>query len=157
LRKFSYELRQIQRLKVKLEDPIFMHDESPLHEDHQAQELLDTEFPFYWVGPGSKNAEWPRFSPDLNPLCFFLWGHIKHKVYETPIENDDVTELGQRIHRAFTEIMPEMLEAAVKSYKERLKLVVDRQGGFVDVHADNEHKMTIANGGIKHAILFVLK
>uniref|UniRef100_A0A914E0C7 Uncharacterized protein n=1 Tax=Acrobeloides nanus TaxID=290746 RepID=A0A914E0C7_9BILA len=61
-----------------------------------------------------------------------------HKVYEKPIENDDDTELGNRIHYAFTEIMPEMLEAAVEAYKSRLKMVVDTHGDFVDVHDDDE-------------------
>uniref|UniRef100_A0A914E266 Uncharacterized protein n=1 Tax=Acrobeloides nanus TaxID=290746 RepID=A0A914E266_9BILA len=117
--------------------PIFMHDDSPLHED--LKDFLNKEFSSHcWIGPGSKHAEFPKLSPDLNPLDFFLWGYIKHKVYEKPIENDDVTELGNRIHYAFTEIMPEMLEAAVEAYKTRLKMVVDAHGGLVDVHDDDE-------------------
>ena len=30
----------------------------------------------------------PR-SPDLNPLDYFLWGHLKSLVYITPIENEN--------------------------------------------------------------------
>uniref|UniRef100_A0A914CYQ7 Tc1-like transposase DDE domain-containing protein n=1 Tax=Acrobeloides nanus TaxID=290746 RepID=A0A914CYQ7_9BILA len=138
LRKFVFELHELQQVHTKLSHAIFMHDDSPVHED--AKEFLDEEFPEYWVGPGSKHAEWPRLSPDLQPLCFFLWGHIKHKVYETPIEDEDVNELVLRIHHAFAEIMPEMLASAVKAYKERLKMVIEEDGDLVDVHEDDEYE-----------------
>lgn len=137
LLKLVYELRQLLRMNLKLYDPIFMHDDSPLHENEA--KLLDEEFSNYWIGPGSKHGEWPWLSPDMNPLCFFLWGFIKSKVYEKPIENDDITELSIRIQQAFTEIMPEMLEEVAKAYKERLKLVVKEDGKWVDVHEDEEN------------------
>lgn len=31
---------------------------------------------------------WPARSPDLTPLDFYLWGHMKTLVYETPIETE---------------------------------------------------------------------
>ena len=39
--------------------------------------------------------EWPPRSPDLIPVDFFLWGHLKSKVYTTPPA--DLNELQQRI------------------------------------------------------------
>ncbi len=27
---------------------------------------------------------WPPQSPDLTPLDFFLWGHLKNKIFVTP-------------------------------------------------------------------------
>ena len=27
------------------------------------------------------DVEWPARSPDLSPLDFFLWGHLKERVY----------------------------------------------------------------------------
>lgn len=137
LKKFVYELQQIRRIQNRLYDPIFMHDDSSLHEDANA--FLEEQFPNYWIGPGSPHGTWPRMSPDINPLCFFLWGHIKNKVYETPFTDNDTTELGNRIQHAFTELHPDMLEEAAKAYKERLKLIVKQDGGLVDVHDDDEN------------------
>uniref|UniRef100_A0A914EBH6 DUF4817 domain-containing protein n=1 Tax=Acrobeloides nanus TaxID=290746 RepID=A0A914EBH6_9BILA len=138
LKKFNFELKQLQRLEFRLYDPYFMHDDSPLHND--SMELLNEEFPDRWTGPGSSYATWPKLSPDMHPLYFFLWGYIKSKVYEQPIAPDGVTELSLRIHRSFTEILPEMLEAASKAYQERLKMVVINDGDLVDVHDDYENK-----------------
>lgn len=33
---------------------------------------------------------WPLRSPDLNCLDFFLWGHIKSMVYDSPITSEDL-------------------------------------------------------------------
>ena len=31
-----------------------------------------------------RDIEWPPRSPDLTPCDYFLWGHLKNKVYATP-------------------------------------------------------------------------
>uniref|UniRef100_A0A914CJX3 Tc1-like transposase DDE domain-containing protein n=1 Tax=Acrobeloides nanus TaxID=290746 RepID=A0A914CJX3_9BILA len=138
LKKFNYEFRQLQRLEFKLYDPIFMHDDSPLHKD--SQEFLNDKFPEAWVGPGANYATWPKLSPDIHPLCFFLWGYIKSKVYEKPIAPDGINELSLRIQQAFMEIIPEMLKAASKAYKDRLRAVVENDGNLVDVHNNYENE-----------------
>ena len=40
-------------------------------------------------------VEWPPRSPDLNLLDFFLWGHLKSKVFTSPPA--DINELQRRI------------------------------------------------------------
>ena len=42
-----------------------------------------------WIGRGGPIA-WPARSPDLNPLDFHLWGHLKSIVYATSIENAEI-------------------------------------------------------------------
>lgn len=37
-----------------------------------------------WVGK-NKSTDWPPRTPDLTPLDFYLWDHIKNKVYFSPI------------------------------------------------------------------------
>ena len=32
---------------------------------------------------------WPAHSPDLAPLDYFLWGHMKSLVYETPVGSEE--------------------------------------------------------------------
>ncbi|KAJ8882818.1 hypothetical protein PR048_014632 [Dryococelus australis] len=32
---------------------------------------------------------WPARSPDLTPLDYFLWGHMKDVIYETPVESEE--------------------------------------------------------------------
>ena len=45
---------------------------------------------------------WPARSPDLNPLDFHLWGHLKSIVYATSIENAEM--LRNRIEQGFRQI-----------------------------------------------------
>ncbi|GBO16290.1 hypothetical protein AVEN_146960-1 [Araneus ventricosus] len=51
-------------------------------------------YPARWIGHGGPVA-WPPRSPDLNPLDFFFWGHMKSSVYETPV--DFAEDLAARI------------------------------------------------------------
>lgn len=130
-------MQLVERMPYVQSYPTFIHDDSPLHEG--LKDYLNEEFSaHYWLGPGSKHGEWPRLSPDLNPLCFFLWGHVKKLVYDKPIGENDVSELAYRIHHAFTAIIPEMLSATIHTYKERLRLVHEADGHLVDVHGDEE-------------------
>uniref|UniRef100_A0A914DEE7 Tc1-like transposase DDE domain-containing protein n=1 Tax=Acrobeloides nanus TaxID=290746 RepID=A0A914DEE7_9BILA len=118
LKKFTYELRQFQRLRAEIYDPFFIHNNSPIHEG--TDKMLDQEFSKGWVGPGSKYANWPKLSPDLNPINFFLWGFIKNKVYTEPLEEDNVTELALRIYHAFTDVTPGMLMEAINASKTKI-------------------------------------
>lgn len=136
LKKFIFELKQLQRLQLKLYDPIFVYDDTPIHES--SKELLNEEFPDHWIGSGSNYMKWPKLSPDLHPACFFLWGYIKHKVYKEPLAEDGITELGLRIQHAFLKVMPEMLAQALKAYVHRLTMIIETEGRWIDVHGDYE-------------------
>ena len=65
----------------------FMHDGAPAHFSHIVREHLNECFPNRWVGKGGPTPWLPR-SPDLNPLDFFLWGHLKSLVYSTDVEDE---------------------------------------------------------------------
>ena len=75
----------------------FMHDGCPAHVSHPVREHLDRTFPQRWIGRGGF-IQWPPRSPDLNPMDFFLWGHLKDRVYATEVDNID--ELRHRINIA---------------------------------------------------------
>ncbi|GBN34306.1 hypothetical protein AVEN_257911-1 [Araneus ventricosus] len=49
---------------------------------------LDAKFPRRWIGRGGPTHGTAR-SPDLSSLDFFLWGHLKSLVYESPIDSDE--------------------------------------------------------------------
>jgi hypothetical protein len=78
----------------------FHHDGAPPHFNQQAREILDQQYPDPWIGRGGPR-HWPPRSPDLNPLDFFLWGHVKNCVYSQPVNTE---ELRTRIEEAFTAV-----------------------------------------------------
>ena len=47
---------------------------------------LNESFPNRWLGRGGPVA-WPQRSPDLTPLDYYLWGHMKTLVYKTKVES----------------------------------------------------------------------
>lgn len=107
----------------------FQMDGAPPHYGIAVRRWL--KIPLRWIGQGGPVA-WPARSPDLNPLDFFLWGYIKEKVYQTPVQN--ISELEERIRPAFTTITEEMLENVLRNIPKRAQ-ACHEQGG------DNfEHK-----------------
>jgi hypothetical protein len=55
-------------------------------------------FPEQWLGRGGP-AAWPVRCPDLNPLDFYLWEHLKPTVCTTEVS--DVQDWQQRIQNGF--------------------------------------------------------
>ena len=49
---------------------------------------LDQRFWQTWIGCGDP-ITWPAHSPDLTPLDYFLWGHMKSLVYVTPVDSEE--------------------------------------------------------------------
>ncbi|KAJ4449576.1 hypothetical protein ANN_00978 [Periplaneta americana] len=72
----------------------FLHDGAPAHFSRTALRYLDRRFPDRWIGRSGPIA-WPPRSPDLNPLDFYLWGHLKSLVYSSPVP--DLESLRNRI------------------------------------------------------------
>lgn len=73
---------------VNLRGMYFQHDEAPAHFGIGVRNYLNRQFPNRWIGRGGPHP-WPARSPDYNPVDYFLWGHLKQKVYSVPIETRD--------------------------------------------------------------------
>ena len=78
----------------------------------------------------TRNITWPPRSPDLTPLDFYLWGHIKSLVYVKNYEN--LTDLKNSISAAFQEVTQETVSASIKNLEKRLKLVVQNGGAHIE-------------------------
>lgn len=79
----------------------FKHDGVPPHFEVNVRAELDRSFEDKWIGRGGP-MPWPARSPDLNPLDYYLWGHLKSKVYSVPIDN--IGRLRERIFYCCQEI-----------------------------------------------------
>lgn len=75
----------------------FMQDGAPPHFSLVVRNHLNQRFPHRWIGRGSA-FPWPPRSPDINPLDFYLWGHMKAIVYKTDINTRE--ELLEKIQEA---------------------------------------------------------
>jgi hypothetical protein len=63
----------------------FQHDGAFSHYTPHVRKYLNESFPNRWFGRGELVA-WPPRSPDLAPLDYYLWVHMKTLVYETKVD-----------------------------------------------------------------------
>ena len=108
-----------------------MHDGAPPHFGVVVQEYLNAHFPNRWIGRGGP-ISWPARSPDLNPIDFYLWGHLKSLVYETPVDSE--AELLPRIQAACDQVRgtPEVLERVRRSMMHRCQLCIECGGRHME-------------------------
>ena len=103
----------------------FQQDGAPPHYQINVRQYLNQIFPNRWIGRRG-SMEWPARSPDLTPLDFFLWGHVKSIVYKTkPL---DLADLRRRITLAIRSVTPEMLSNVRRNFYFRLGCCQDVRG-----------------------------
>lgn len=109
----------------------FMHDGAPAHFALNVRQFLNETYGNRWIGRGGPNS-WPARSPDLNPLDFYFWGHIKSLVYDTEVPNVEILE--QRIRQGFTTIraIPGTLERVRQSLIRRVHSCLNQNGGHFE-------------------------
>ena len=66
----------------------FQHDGTPPHFTRAVWSHLDQRFGHTWIGHGGPTA-WPTCLPDMTPLDYFLWCHMKSLVYEIPVDSEE--------------------------------------------------------------------
>lgn len=103
----------------------FQQDGAPPHFAAQVRQYLNGRFPGRWIGRRGP-VQWPARSPDLTPLDFFLWGHLKSQVYKTRVA--DLDDLRARIVAECRNITPEMLQHVRNNFEERLYRCMQSNG-----------------------------
>lgn len=103
----------------------FQHDGAPPHFTLGVRSILDENFPGRWIGRGGPVLWAPR-SPDLNPLDFFFWGYLKHKVYGSKINSLD--HLIERITEETANIQANQLLNSLENFKKRILLCHSQNG-----------------------------
>ncbi|KOC61830.1 hypothetical protein WH47_06168, partial [Habropoda laboriosa] len=82
-----------------------------------------------WIGRGSRIC-WPARSPDLTPLDFFLWGHVK-----SPACNDIPTtahKMQERIVHACNAIPAMMIDRTRKNFVFRIRKCLEVNGNHFE-------------------------
>jgi hypothetical protein len=98
---------------------IFQHDGASAHNVHKVRDYLNAQFQNRWLGIYGP-IEWPPRSPDLTPLDFFLWGHLKTIVYADPSIN--LQNLKDKITATCNQLTDEQITAATnKEFMRRVE------------------------------------
>lgn len=108
---------------------VFQQDGAPPHYALPVREYLNDRFPGRWIGRRGP-IEWPARSPDLSPLDYFLWGHLKSKVYAT--QPADIEDLRQRIIEECRQVTPQVLANVRELFQSRLYYCMEINGGHFE-------------------------
>ena len=103
----------------------FQQDGATPHTAHHVLKWLKETFATRIVSLKT-DIPWPPHSPDLSPLDFFLWGHLKDRVYKgRPTSRD---ELKRAIENEISEIPIDMCKSTIANFMKRVE-TLRRQNG----------------------------
>jgi hypothetical protein len=109
---------------------LYSQDDALPHWAHIVGEFLDIHFPGRCVGRDGL-VPWPRHSPNITPLNFFLCGYVKDNVYKNPVTSLD--ELKLRIVATIETVAQEMLGITLREIEYRLNNFHAKKGAHVEV------------------------
>lgn len=111
----------------------FQHDGAPPHFSLPVRNYLNREYGDRWIGRGGP-VNWPARSPDLTPIDFFLWGHVKQLVFKKVCNSE--AEMRSRIITAFEKIKldTEVLRRVRASVIRRCHKCIEVEGGHIEQH-----------------------
>ncbi len=116
------------RRRRKLKSTWFQQDGATCHTATETMALLRKHFEHRLISRGSE-ISWPPRSPDLSCCDYFLWGHLKSKVYEDKPRT--LEHLRGNIDREIRAITPEICEKVILNFKKRLENCVKNNGNHL--------------------------
>lgn len=122
----------VQNLDVNFEEIWFQQDGCPAHNSRLVQRYLETMFPERLICTRG-TINWPARSPDLTPNDFFLWGHLKQKIYgHLHARPTTLEQLRVKITQFSNAISPEMLANVHREFYDRLGYCEAQEGGLFE-------------------------
>ena len=84
---------------------------------------------------GFKVMPLPRYSPDLNPLDYFLWDDIEHRVAASAPKSkrESIDEFKRRLRKTAFATSRAKVAKAVGHLKKRIAAVYKAKGGHIDL------------------------
>ena len=109
----------------------WFQDGEPAHRRVIVRDFLTQTFGAHVVAVGHA-VEYPPRSPDLTPLDFFLWGYLKHKVYEVGQLATTMAELLQKIEDEAGRIPQQLIRAAMNAMVTSAQKCLDNNGRHIE-------------------------
>ena len=110
---------------------IFQQDSAPPHWGLEFHQFLNETFLDWWIGRDDP-IPWLLRSPDITPLEVFLWGYVKHIVYQTKVR--DINDLQHGIIETIDTVTVDMLARTWPEIEYRLDVVRVTDSAHVEVY-----------------------
>jgi len=114
---------------------IRQQDGAPAHRTKANLDLIHESFDDRVIAKGcparfKKGTDWPPYSPDLNPMNYYMWGSVKDKVYKKRPKT--IPELKDKIKRVMEETPESELESMCNNFEKRLRLTISKKGEHIE-------------------------
>lgn len=109
----------------------FQQDGAPPHYSLEARRILNTDLSDRWIGRRG-HVEWPARSPDLTPIDFWFWSHLRQRVYPLGFKYTNTTELEQAIFREMQNIPLETYRISLKNFRGRITKCLSVDGSLFE-------------------------
>lgn len=109
---------------------MFQQDGAPAHSGRIVTQFLNDKFNNRWIGRFGPH-KWPPRSPDLTPLDFYAWGHLKDLVYAADIPTKEI--LIERIINCSQVVRQKLEEISIEEeVLKRINSCIDENGGHFE-------------------------
>lgn len=116
---------ELQRRGVEVSQLWFQQDGATAHTARMSMKRVQEMFPRRAISRFG-DVHWPARSPDLSVCDFFLWGHLKDRVYRSKPRTTE--ELKQSIQHEIQTVPLEMIRRAMQNFRQRLELCIQNEG-----------------------------
>lgn len=121
----NFLLPFLRNRRIAMRNVWFQQDGATAHTARNSMACVRQAFPGRVISRFG-DVSWPPRSPDLSIPDFFLWGFLKSRVYIDKPRT--LQELKNKIRREIREIPRDMLQDAMRSFRERIEKCVQSEG-----------------------------
>uniref|UniRef100_A0A1I7RU52 DDE_3 domain-containing protein n=1 Tax=Bursaphelenchus xylophilus TaxID=6326 RepID=A0A1I7RU52_BURXY len=104
---------------------VFQQDSAPAHKAKSTQDWCRSHFPDFIT-----TADWPPYSPDLNPMDYSVWSLMEARACRKP--HKTLESLKQSLQREWEKLSKEELRRIAKNFTSRLGLCIAAKGGHFE-------------------------
>lgn len=122
----------VLRQWLNFENLTLVQDGAPAHWTLAVRNFLNENLPGGWIGRDSPFIRWPPRSPDLTVVDFFVWGHLKDRLYLGQTF-PNLENLMARIEEEARTIPLDMALRALENFWKRLLICGKRAGLNVEM------------------------
>lgn len=120
---------QLQDFEGFNDETWFQQDGATCHTSNQSLAVVNQLFPEKVISRRG-TINWPPRSPDLTPLDYFLWGHIKQKAYVNKPRT--LLQLKHNIRTEMAAVPRELCRRVMDNFRCRLEECQQREGRHLD-------------------------
>jgi len=109
----------------------FQQDGASSHFAINVRKILDTQLTGRWIGRRGP-TEWPARSPDLTPLDYWLWPHLKSMVFRRQRRFESLNDLTQSVRQEIEMIPLATYRDSMRNFQKRIQKCIEEEGGLFE-------------------------